>query len=162
MRSRRTLRINAVEQMCQSHRTRAEFLSQARSGWAFKPSWQAMVGGTTVSGRSQVYENRGIAFTMMTSAVGPRGGMCERLKQAVLKTARRLDAQRLITDWNHRQLTSGFGQVEESAECSKTVVIGEVAEWLMAPVLKTGIPERVSGVRIPPSPPLSRHYLTCK
>jgi hypothetical protein len=29
-----------------------------------------------------------------------------------------------------------------------------VAEWLMAPVLKTGIPERVSGVRIPPSPPL--------
>jgi hypothetical protein len=30
---------------------------------------------------------------------------------------------------------------------------GEVAEWLMAPVLKTGIPERVSGVRIPPSPP---------
>src|SRR5262249_37425944 len=31
---------------------------------------------------------------------------------------------------------------------------GEVAEWLMAPVLKTGIPERVSGVRIPPSPPV--------
>jgi hypothetical protein len=30
-----------------------------------------------------------------------------------------------------------------------------VAEWLMAPVLKTGIPERVSGVRIPPSPPRS-------
>src|SRR5580700_10219539 len=30
---------------------------------------------------------------------------------------------------------------------------GEVAEWLMAPVLKTGIPERVSGVRIPSSPP---------
>jgi hypothetical protein len=30
-----------------------------------------------------------------------------------------------------------------------------VAEWLMAPVLKTGIPERVSGVRIPPSPPES-------
>jgi hypothetical protein len=32
---------------------------------------------------------------------------------------------------------------------------GEVAEWLMAPVLKTGVPERVPGVRIPPSPPLS-------
>src|SRR6202167_3071010 len=31
---------------------------------------------------------------------------------------------------------------------------GEVAEWLMAPVLKTGVPERVSGVRIPPLPPL--------
>ena len=40
-----------------------------------------------------------------------------------------------------------------TAACSKTVVAGEVAEWLMAPVLKTGIPERVSGVRIPPSPP---------
>src|SRR5271167_1983276 len=35
---------------------------------------------------------------------------------------------------------------------------GEVAEWLMAPVLKTGIPERVSGVRIPPSPPRSLDY----
>jgi hypothetical protein len=34
------------------------------------------------------------------------------------------------------------------------LTVGEVAEWLMAPVLKTGIPERVSGVRIPPSPPL--------
>jgi hypothetical protein len=42
-----------------------------------------------------------------------------------------------------------------SADCSKAVVFGEVAEWLMAPVLKTGIPERVSGVRIPPSPPRS-------
>jgi hypothetical protein len=42
-----------------------------------------------------------------------------------------------------------------SGNCSKTVVAGEVAEWLMAPVLKTGIPERVSGVRIPPSPPFS-------
>src|SRR5579864_8814334 len=30
---------------------------------------------------------------------------------------------------------------------------GEVAEWLMAPVLKTGVPERVPGVRIPPLPP---------
>ena len=30
-----------------------------------------------------------------------------------------------------------------------------MAERLMAPVLKTGIPERVSGVRIPPSPPES-------
>ena len=30
---------------------------------------------------------------------------------------------------------------------------GRVAEWLMAPVLKTGILERVSRVRIPPLPP---------
>ena len=29
-----------------------------------------------------------------------------------------------------------------------------MAEWLMAPVLKTGIPGRVSGVQIPPSPPV--------
>jgi hypothetical protein len=36
---------------------------------------------------------------------------------------------------------------------------GEVAEWLMAPVLKTGVPERVPGVRIPPSPPdLYNHH----
>jgi hypothetical protein len=42
-------------------------------------------------------------------------------------------------------------------DCSKTVVIrGELAEWLMAPVLKTGIRETVSGVRIPHSPPPSQ------
>ena len=32
---------------------------------------------------------------------------------------------------------------------------GEMAEWLIASVLKTDILERVSGVQIPPSPPLS-------
>ncbi len=32
---------------------------------------------------------------------------------------------------------------------------GEMAEWLNAPVLKTGVLERVSGVRIPLSPPIS-------
>ena len=30
---------------------------------------------------------------------------------------------------------------------------GELAEWLMASVLKTDVPETVSGVRIPRSPP---------
>jgi hypothetical protein len=40
--------------------------------------------------------------------------------------------------------------------CSNREEPGEVAEWLMAPVLKTGVPERVPGVRIPPSPPLYR------
>ncbi len=39
--------------------------------------------------------------------------------------------------------------------CSKTELAGELAERLMAPVLKTGIPGRVSGVRIPHSPPFS-------
>jgi hypothetical protein len=33
---------------------------------------------------------------------------------------------------------------------------GEVAEWLIAPVLKTGVGETPPGVRIPPSPPVSR------
>jgi hypothetical protein len=36
----------------------------------------------------------------------------------------------------------------------KLEYVGEVAERLMAPVLKTGIRETVSGVRIPPSPPV--------
>ena len=36
---------------------------------------------------------------------------------------------------------------------ASSIAPGEVAEWLMAPVLKTGVPERVPGVRIPPSPP---------
>ena len=46
--------------------------------------------------------------------------------------------------------------------CSKTVLIGEVAEWLMAPVLKTGVPERVPGVRIPPSPPFPLQFKAMK
>ncbi len=32
---------------------------------------------------------------------------------------------------------------------------GRVAEWLNAPVLKTGIGESLSGVRIPPRPPFA-------
>jgi hypothetical protein len=32
---------------------------------------------------------------------------------------------------------------------------GEVAEWLKAPDSKSGLPERVTGVRIPSSPPFS-------
>jgi hypothetical protein len=31
---------------------------------------------------------------------------------------------------------------------------GEVAEWLIASVLKTDVLERVPGVQIPPSPPV--------
>jgi hypothetical protein len=67
----------------------------------------------------------------------PPGGMCERLETG------RFEELLLPHEINRLR-----------AECSKRSN-GEVAEWLMAPVLKTGIPERVSGVRIPPSPPLS-------
>ena len=35
------------------------------------------------------------------------------------------------------------------------LALGEVAEWLKAPLSKSGIPLRVSWVRIPPSPPYS-------
>src|SRR5436309_1992399 len=38
-----------------------------------------------------------------------------------------------------------------------SVVEGEVAERLIAPVLKTGKPARVSGVRISPSPPIKEN-----
>jgi hypothetical protein len=41
--------------------------------------------------------------------------------------------------------------------CRKIVKIGEVAEWSMAVVLKTTVPGRVPGVRIPPSPPTFAH-----
>ncbi len=34
------------------------------------------------------------------------------------------------------------------------LVLGEVAEWSIAAVLKTAEPVRVPGVRIPPSPPV--------
>ena len=33
------------------------------------------------------------------------------------------------------------------------ITSGEVAEWLKAPDSKSGLPERVTGVRIPSSPP---------
>ena len=34
--------------------------------------------------------------------------------------------------------------------------VGEVAEWSIVPDSKSGVPERVPGVRIPPSPPVFR------
>ena len=49
------------------------------------------------------------------------------------------------------------------ARCVLNFRQGRVAEWLMAPVLKTGVPERVSGVRIPPLPPFRlRFVLFCR
>ena len=37
-------------------------------------------------------------------------------------------------------------------KCEDACTFGEVAEWLKAPDSKSGIPETVSGVRIPSSP----------
>jgi hypothetical protein len=63
--------------------------------------------------------------------------MRERLKRVVLKTTE-LQKCSLVTGWKEQnQLRIS---PEESGDCSKTVVAGEVAERLMAPVLKTGIP----------------------
>ena len=61
-------------------------------------------------------------------------------------------------------MTSGFSSGPDTVSGILCPIneCGEVAEWLMAPVLKTGIPERVSGVRIPPSPPLLLLSGTCK
>jgi hypothetical protein len=54
----------------------------------------------------------------------------------------------------------GTRQVEKAGEAVREYFeqwyfgySGELAEWLMASVLKTDVPERVSGVRIPRSPP---------
>jgi hypothetical protein len=65
----------------------------------------------------------------------------------------------LVNTWKLRKYLPMSGAKTDN--CSKTVVVsGEVAEWLKAPVLKTGIRETVSGVRIPPSPPeISRSRL---
>jgi hypothetical protein len=63
--------------------------------------------------------------------------MRERLKRVVLKTTEpspQLVCNRLETNEPDRP------NAERSGDCSKTVVVGEVAERLMAPVLKTGIP----------------------
>jgi hypothetical protein len=73
--------------------------------------------------------------------------MRERLKRAVLKTSVQFCGA-LVSAWKTKKYLPRA--TDETAYCSSS---GEVAEWLMAPVLKTGIPERVSGVRIPPSPP---------
>jgi hypothetical protein len=59
------------------------------------------------------------------------------LKRAVLKTTE-LQHHPLVIDW--KQTNQIRINHEKSGDCSKTVVAGEVAERLMAPVLKTGIP----------------------
>jgi hypothetical protein len=52
-------------------------------------------------------------------------------------------------------------QITKQAFWRRAPHYGEVAEWLMAPVLKTGVPERAPGVRIPPSPPLLLLSTSC-
>ena len=63
--------------------------------------------------------------------------MRERLKRVVLKTTEP-DLSSFVIDW--KQMNRIGLNAERSGDCSKTVVAGEVAERLMAPVLKTGIP----------------------
>ena len=54
-------------------------------------------------------------------------------------------------------LTNGLNGVSKlTKRCARSIYTrGRVAEWLNAPVLKTGIGASLSGVRIPPRPPLS-------
>jgi hypothetical protein len=61
-------------------------------------------------------------------------------------------------DWKQKDRL--WINAEKSAGCSRTEVAGEVAEWLKAPVLKTGVRETVPGVRIPPSPPSLKFSIT--
>jgi hypothetical protein len=53
----------------------------------------------------------------------------------------------------------GERSVASQAGCRgpRRSINGEVAEWSMAVVLKTTVPGRVPGVRIPPSPPAFAH-----
>ena len=46
-----------------------------------------------------------------------------------------------------------FEKITKSANVLGDPILGEVAEWLNAPLSKSGRPVRVSGVRISPSPP---------
>src|SRR5947207_7001659 len=52
-----------------------------------------------------------------------------------------------------RQRHTYFVDYVTQASLNFDVRLGQVAEWLKAPVSKTGIPERVSRVRISPCPP---------
>src|SRR5690606_5230027 len=54
----------------------------------------------------------------------------------------------------------GLQEAASCATCLASFHSGRVAEWLKAPVLKTGRLARVSGVRIPPRPPVYTHSPT--
>ena len=57
---------------------------------------------------------------------------------------------------------SGFFGPGRSPEFLRGWTYGEVAEWLKAPVLKTGDPGRGPRVRIPPSPNFSFKYFSTR
>src|SRR5439155_3155734 len=44
------------------------------------------------------------------------------------------------------------GELSEQITCLQTILPGEVPEWLIGPVSKTGVVARSPRVRIPPSP----------
>jgi hypothetical protein len=54
---------------------------------------------------------------------------------------------------------NAYFRLQPSLKYSCVQCLGEVAEWLKAPHSKCGIRVTVSGVRIPPSPPLHRSLL---
>src|SRR5439155_15537100 len=51
-----------------------------------------------------------------------------------------------------RSVQTRIDDVPSDGYASAAAFSGEVAEWLNAPVSKTGLPARVAGVRISPSP----------
>ncbi len=68
-----------------------------------------------------------------------------------------------MAEWNQYKLLYIYSKADHALGGNhaatvlhdNTKYIGEVAEWSNAPVSKTGKPERVSRVQIPPSPPVS-------
>ena len=93
-----------------------------------------------------------------------KGSTGKALQESLYDVNERLNKVALLDTINHRRrrrrlhflhqnilLTRG-PLVLHSLDCREARISGEVAERPIAPVLKTGVPERVPGVRIPPSP----------
>ena len=79
-----------------------------------------------------------------------RFGACQRRRRAKADAAARRPRRR----WCRLRLAEAFARQGARSGTTRSRHRGEVAEWLKAPHSKCGIGATLSGVRIPPSPPL--------
>ena len=88
---------------------------------------------------------------LVFGAYDPKAGFCGSLGNLVqdARLNHRLEVEGGFMEERSRELLQAFLPAAAQARTRN----GEVAEWLNAAVSKTVIPSRVSGVRIPPSPP---------
>jgi hypothetical protein len=123
------------------------FVAAAGPAWDVEPDQMAVQGQAEKSAQCPVR----VKPSVSARTVGVRRACM--MNQAGLKARAHSAQARNVSVFLAPRASSG--KVVRTVHC----LHGEVVEWLMAPHSKCGVLARVSGVRIPPSPPYTYGYL---